>query len=205
MAVNEYLLVAYQYNRSPFICRLCSTSSSAVMKHVKAIFEERGVSDILYTDNGMQFTSKKFANFSTTYRFLHKTSSPHYPKSNGFAERMLGVCRRILLKARGTGQDSYLAMMAYRATPMSSNLSPQSELLNGRQIRTPLVSKQVWWWTDKNGITRTEKNQWITGTSIIVDNIHVCTLDRKFMSSTRKQGYGSLKRSAILIPVQGYT
>ena len=69
-------LAANQYSRSPFICRLRSTSSAAVIKHIKAIFEERGVPKILYTDNGTQFTSKEFANFSTTYSFLHKTSSP---------------------------------------------------------------------------------------------------------------------------------
>ena len=65
------------------------------------MFEERGVPEILYTDDNMQFTNKGFANF---YSFPHKTSSPHYPKSNGFAERMVGVCKNILLKAQGTGQ-----------------------------------------------------------------------------------------------------
>ena len=142
MTGNEFLLVADQYSRSPFIRRLCSPSSAAVIKHIKAIFEVRGVPEILYTDNGTQLTIKEFSNFSTTYSFLHKTSSPHYSKSNGFAERMVGVWKWILLKARETGQDSYLAMMAYRAIPMSSNLSSSAELLNGRQIRTPLVSKQ---------------------------------------------------------------
>ena len=140
MAGNEYLLVADQYSQSPFIYQLCSTSSVAVIKHIKAIFEGQDVLEILYMDNGTQFTSKEFVNFSTTYSFLHKISSPHYPKSNGFAERMVGVCKRILLKAQETGQDSYLAMMVYRATPMSSNLSSPIELLNGQQIRTWLIS-----------------------------------------------------------------
>ena len=101
MAGNEYLLVADQYSQSPFIYRLCSTSSVAVIKHIKAIFEVQSVLEILYMGNGTQFTSKEFSNLSTTYNFLHNTSSPHHPKSNGFAERMVGVCKK--KTAEGTG------------------------------------------------------------------------------------------------------
>ena len=136
MVGNE--VVADQYSRSLFIRRLRSTSSAAVIKNIKAIFEERGMPGILSTDNGPQFTSKEFADFYTTYSFLHKSPSSHNP-SMIFAESMVGVCKRILLKVR---QDSYLAMMTYRATPTSSNFSSQAELLNVRQIWTPFVSKQ---------------------------------------------------------------
>ena len=55
---------------------------------------------------------------------------------------MFGVCKRILLKVWSTRQDSYLTMMAYRATPLSLILSSPAELLNGQQIQTPNVSKQ---------------------------------------------------------------
>ena len=92
MAGNEYLLIADQYNRSPFIRRLHSTSSTAVIKNIKAIFKERGIPEILYTDNGPQFASREFVYVSKTYTFLRQTSSPHYLQSNGFAERMIGEC-----------------------------------------------------------------------------------------------------------------
>ena len=55
---------------------------------------------------------------------------------------MVGICKRIQLKAWETGQDSYLAIMLYRATPISANLKTPVEILNGRQIQTPLISKQ---------------------------------------------------------------
>ena len=54
---------------------------------------------------------------------------------------MVGVYKRILLKVRETGQDSYLTMMAYDA-PVSSNLRSPAELLNVWQIQSPLISKQ---------------------------------------------------------------
>lgn len=142
LAGKEYLLVADQYSRNPFVRRLPSASSISVIRSIKTIFEEQGVPEILYSDNGPQFTSKDFKDFARTYSFQHRTSSPHYPKSNGFAERMVGTCKKILTKAGETGQDSYLAMMAYRATPLSSDIKSPAELLNGRKIRTPLVSKQ---------------------------------------------------------------
>ena len=84
------------------------------------------------SDNGPQFSSTEMDLFSRSYNFTHVTSSPHYPQSNGLAERMVRTVKK-LFKSE---EDPYMALMSYRSTPLSwCGLSP-SQLLMGRKIRT---------------------------------------------------------------------
>ncbi|XP_063954098.1 uncharacterized protein K02A2.6-like [Lytechinus pictus] len=70
----------------------------------------------------------------------HITSSPHYPRSNGLAERMVRTIKNLLTKCSQTSQDSQLAMMHLRATPVDNYLRSPAEMLFGRPIRTTLPS-----------------------------------------------------------------
>ena len=76
----------------------------------------------------------KKLSFAERYKFSHVTSSPHYPKSNGFIERMVRTVKQLMKYE----DDPYLALLNYRATPLPwCGLSP-SQLLMGRRIRTPV-------------------------------------------------------------------
>ena len=73
--------------------------------------------------------------FAETYDFLHRTSSPKHPKANGQAERAVGIVKALLNKARDSGSDPYLALLAYRKAPRDLGASP-SEMLMGRRLRS---------------------------------------------------------------------
>ena len=91
------------------------------------------------SDNGPQFDSGEMREFAKSYNFTHVTRSPHYPQSNGLAERMVRTVKGLLRHS----QDPYMALLNYRSTPLSwCGLSP-SELLMGRRVRTsvPQVKK----------------------------------------------------------------
>ena len=63
--------------------------------------------------------------------YVNVTSSPYFPQSNGEAERAVGTIKSLLKKSR----DPYLALLAYRTTPLQVGCSP-SELLMYRMLRS---------------------------------------------------------------------
>ena len=138
-AGKDYLLVVDRYSGYPEIALLSNTSSSVVIKHMKSIFARHGIPVEVLSDNGPQYSSGLFKKFSTEWGFIHKTSSPLYPKSNGLAERTVQTVKRILKKAYDGGEDPYLALLSYRNTAAKS-YSP-AELLMGRSLRTRLPVK----------------------------------------------------------------
>ena len=85
------------------------------------------------SDNGPQYSSYLFSQFAREYGFQHITSSPHFPQSNGEAERAVKTVKNLLKKSK----DPYIALLAYRETPLQNDYSP-SELLMNRKLRTTL-------------------------------------------------------------------
>ena len=121
--------------------KLRDTTSKGVIDAIKAIFSRHGIPETLVSDNGPQYSSELFVKFAAEYNFVHVTSSPHYPRSNGHAERSVQTVKNILRKS----SDPLLAMLIYRSTPLPwCKLSP-AELLMGRKLRTnlPILPDQL--------------------------------------------------------------
>ena len=136
---TTYLIVADYYSRYVEVKKLASTTSTSVVTALHAIFSIHGIPSTFMSDNGPQFDSGEIREFAKSYNFTHVTSSPHYPQSNGLAERMVRTVKGLLRYS----QDPYMALLNYRSTPLSwCGLSP-SELLMGRRVRTsvPQVKK----------------------------------------------------------------
>ena len=51
----------------------------------------------------------------------HSTSSPRNPRSNGQAESAVKIVKGLLTCAKCSRQDPYLAILAYRSTPVDSH------------------------------------------------------------------------------------
>ena len=127
---SNYLLAVDCFSRFPELIKLTSTTSSAIIPALKSIFSRHGIPQTLQSDNGPQFDSKEMAVFATSYGFLHETSSPYFPQSNGQVERTVRTVKQLLKKST----DPHLSLLVYRSTPLYwCNYSP-AELLMGRHI-----------------------------------------------------------------------
>lgn len=137
---SQYLLVADYYTKFPVVRKLNATTSNAIIHHLKSIFAEHGIPETLVTDNGPQYSSREFKEFCTKWGVEHTTSSPIYPQSNGFSERMVQTVKNLLKKAEDAGEDPYIALLNYRTTPVDNKLQSPAKLLNQRDYRTQLPS-----------------------------------------------------------------
>lgn len=127
----SYLLIVDYYSRYIEIAKLTKLTAEEVIRHTKSIFARHGIPEVIVSDNGPQFSAETFTKFAQDYQFKHTTSSPYYPRSNGGAERAVGTVKNLLEKE----SDPYLALLAYRVTPLSNGYSP-SELLMSRRLRS---------------------------------------------------------------------
>lgn len=133
---KEYLIVCDYHSKFFEICDLeNSAASETIIRQLKNIFARHGVPILLISDNGPQYSSRTFKNFVNKWQIEHRTTSPEFPKSNGFIERNVQTVKKLMKKAKESGEDPYVALMNFRATPKANEKSP-AELLMGRKIRT---------------------------------------------------------------------
>ena len=99
------------------------------------IYKRPGVPNILITENGRQYCSEEFKQFSLEWSFIHETSSPYYSKGNSYAERAVGVVREIYSKCK---DDFLLGLLVHWSTPLlySNNAKSPAEMFLGQKTAT---------------------------------------------------------------------
>ena len=102
------------------------------------IFTELGRPFVLRLDNGPCYSSREFHNFLNFYQVDHITSSPHHPQSNGFAEALVGITKKLMEKSLKEGKPWNFGLLQYRTTPISSTLLSPLEMLTGRKPHSNL-------------------------------------------------------------------
>lgn len=123
------------YSNYPEVAQLRDTSSRTVIDNMASIFSRHGIPVKVHSDGGSQFASREFAEFAERYDFAHVVSSPRFPRSNGLAEKGVQVVKRLIKKCAHSGEDFWLALLTYRASPLENEASP-AELLMNRRLRT---------------------------------------------------------------------
>ena len=132
---KHYLVQVDYYSRYIDVTYLPSLTSATVIGKLKNFFSHHGVPETFVSDNGTQFSSAEFRTFADRWNFSHVTSSPHYPQSNGAAERAVKTVKEILRQ-----DDIFLALLSYRSTPISDLGTSPAELAMGRKLRTTMPS-----------------------------------------------------------------
>ena len=158
---KSYLLVVDYTGRFPIVRELKSMSAQHITEHFRLIFSEYGWLDTLVSDNGPCYVAEAFTNLMKEYAVNHITSSPHYPQSNGLAEKFLQIVKSLFYKVKDEGTDIYKCLMIYCNTPIQSTSKSPMQMLQQRSARSQLPMLNAAW--RQLGIaveqTTTNKNQ----------------------------------------------
>ena len=120
-----YIIVVDYFLRWIECRHLPQTTSAYAIEALQSIFNVHSIPDHVISDNGPQYSSDCFKAFSEEYGFVHITSSPLYPPSNGEAELAVQTAKSILKK----NTDPHLGFLAYHATPLHNGQSPAEHLM----------------------------------------------------------------------------
>ena len=131
--------------------------------------------------NGPCSASHEFVEIAEEWNFTHSTSTPHFPQSNGLAEKSVQTVKSLFSKAKTDHKDTYLSLLEHRNTPLEEGLSP-SQLLMSRRLRSVLPS---------------------THTQLLSQTVHISKFRQTLIQNPEKQkcvfdkGVQSLKPLAV--------
>ena len=129
---NSYVLICDYFSKFPFMYK-AKTSFWSLRDHLIELFSIEGYPDEIVSDNGPPFSSKKFARFLSGLGIKHTTSSPGYPRSNGFIEQHIQTVKNMLSKSSNT--RSFQEVLAdLRTTRIGTGLPSPAEILHGRNL-----------------------------------------------------------------------
>ena len=98
---DSYLLIVHYTSHFPIIRKLSSITREAIAYHMQSIFSKYRWPDTLVTSNGPCFTCKEFQLLMQSMSVNHLTSSPHYPQSNGLAEKFVRNHQYLIPQSQG--------------------------------------------------------------------------------------------------------
>ena len=135
---KSYLLVVDYTSRFPIVREIKSMSAQHIAEHFRLIFSEYSWPNTLVSDNGPSYAAKAFTSLMKEYAVNHITSSPHYPQSNGLAEKFVQIVKNLFYKAKDEGTDIYKCLMIYCNTPLASTSKSPMQMLQQRYARSQL-------------------------------------------------------------------
>ena len=134
----DFLVLGDYFSKFLIVRKLPSSTSSAVCKEI-SIFTEFGKPYIIRSHNGPCYASKEFKELMELFQ-VHVTTSPYFLQSNGFAEAMVKIVKKLMDHSTLQEKPWNVGLMEYRCTPLSGNIPSPLELLTGQKPRTGFPS-----------------------------------------------------------------
>ena len=110
----DHLIVGNFYSKMILVWHIPPNQSNAnkVVSLLEGMFAEHGIPEALHS-----------------WGITHRTSSPHYPQSNGFAKACIKSIKHALQWTKYSSANPQLTLLALQATPIDTKLSSPAELL----------------------------------------------------------------------------
>lgn len=136
------LLLVDAHSKWPEIIPMRSTTAKATIFQLKLIFARFGLPERIVTDNGPQFSSDEFKDFTRRNGIRHTFSAPYHPATNGAIENFVGTTKRSIKASMSSGLDIEESIIrflsSYRSVSHSTTGVPPCQLMLGRQNRSRL-------------------------------------------------------------------
>ena len=152
---KSFFIVVDAHSKWAEVVEMPQTTTARTIAVLRHLFATHGIPEQIVSDNGPQFTSNDFAEFTKTNGIKHTRSSPYHPATNGEAERFVRTFKEAMKTGKGDGLtlahrvENFL--LTYRTTPHATTGTPPCQLLMGRSLRTrwdllkPDIEQRVSW------------------------------------------------------------
>ena len=106
---KDYLLTIDYFSGWWEVDRLNDTTTTAVIRVLKAHVGRWGIPSTLISDNGPQFTAAQFQTFFSELGIQHHTSAPGHPNTNGKAETGVKAAKQMMETCKRSNTDPFMA------------------------------------------------------------------------------------------------
>ncbi|UYV73853.1 K02A2.6-like [Cordylochernes scorpioides] len=134
-----FMVLVDAYTKWLEIVIIKDITSRTIIGHLREIFARFGLPELLVTDNGRQFVSSEFEEFTKINGIRHTKTSPYNPSTNGLAERYVREFKNSLRKNQGKDSveiNLQRFLFAHRAFPQTVLKESPAELLMKRNLRS---------------------------------------------------------------------
>ncbi|KAK2356969.1 hypothetical protein QL285_094283 [Trifolium repens] len=144
-AQNKYLIVAVDYFTKWVEAEpLANITAFNILCFFKRdVLARFGIPQVVVTDNGTQFTDKKFREFLIAINTKQRFTSVEHPQTNGQAEAanrviLRGLRRRLDDNKKKWAEELHSVLWAYRTTPHSTTGETPFRLVYGTEAVIPV-------------------------------------------------------------------
>ena len=134
---HEYLIICSAFSKYPFVYKVMAKSATSLCMRLLELTSQYGPPMSLSTDNDPPFASEDHAEFLMHHSIAHHTSSPYFPRSNGFIERQARTIKTALNTALPANKPLATALLDLRSMPIGPKMPSLCEILHNRSIQWP--------------------------------------------------------------------
>ncbi|UYV70739.1 K02A2.6-like, partial [Cordylochernes scorpioides] len=134
-----FMVLVDAYTKWLEIVIIKDITSRTIIGHLREIFARFGLPELLVTDNGRQFVSSEFEEFTKINGIRHTKTSPYNPSTNGLAERYVREFKNSLRKNQGKDSieiNLQRFLFTHRAFPQTVLKESPAELLMKISLRS---------------------------------------------------------------------
>ena len=130
---KTYILMVDLFSHFPVIRQLSGENTKTVLKAMQNIFADFGMPETIISDNGPCYKSQEFNNFCSRFEINHITGASYNHQANSIAECVIQTIKHLMVKNQN---DTWLAMLILKSTPITGIDRSPAELLCNRCFRT---------------------------------------------------------------------